>query len=54
MQTTKLPSIGLDRSIAVDLAVQRAVLAAVPEVTSMIARTGPAARAWVGGRPSNP
>ncbi len=40
MQTTKLPSIGLDRSIAVDLAVQRAVLAAVPEVTSMISRTG--------------
>jgi cobalt-zinc-cadmium resistance protein CzcA len=40
MQTTKLPSIGLDRSIAVDLAVQRAVLAAVPEVTSMVSRTG--------------
>ena len=40
MQATKLPSIGLDRSIAVDLAVQRAVLAAVPEVTSMVSRTG--------------
>jgi cobalt-zinc-cadmium resistance protein CzcA len=40
MQTTKLPSIGLDRSIAVDMAVQRAVLAKVPEVTSMVSRTG--------------
>ncbi len=40
MQTTKLPSIGLDRSIAVDLAVQRAVLARVPEVTSMVSRSG--------------
>jgi heavy metal efflux system protein len=40
MQTTKLPSIGLDRSIAVDLAVQRAVLAKVPEVTSMVSRSG--------------
>ena len=40
MQTTKLPSIGLDRSLAVDLAVQRAVLAKVPEVTSMVSRTG--------------
>ncbi|OYY71730.1 efflux RND transporter permease subunit [Sphingomonas sp. 28-63-12] len=40
MQLTKLPSIGLDRSIQNDLAVQRAVLAAVPEVSGFIARTG--------------
>ncbi len=40
MQTTKLPSIGLDRSIAVDLAIQRAVLAQVPEVTGMVSRSG--------------
>lgn len=40
MQTTKLPSIGLDRSIAVDLAVQRAVLANVPEVIGMVSRSG--------------
>jgi cobalt-zinc-cadmium resistance protein CzcA len=40
MQTTKLPSIGLDRSIAVDLAVQRAVMAKVPEVTGMVSRSG--------------
>ncbi|PZN95777.1 MAG: CusA/CzcA family heavy metal efflux RND transporter [Alphaproteobacteria bacterium] len=40
MQTTKLPSIGLDRSLAVDQAVQRAVLAEVPEVTSMVSRSG--------------
>jgi cobalt-zinc-cadmium resistance protein CzcA len=40
MQMTKLPSIGLDRSLQNDLAAQRAVLAAVPEVTGFIARTG--------------
>jgi cobalt-zinc-cadmium resistance protein CzcA len=40
MQTTKLPSIGLDRSLAVDMAVQRAVMAKVPEVTSMVSRSG--------------
>jgi len=40
MQLTKLPSIGLDRSLQNDLAVQRAVLARVPEVDSFIARTG--------------
>ncbi len=40
MQTTKLPSIGLDRSLVVDQAVQRAVLAKVPEVTSMVSRSG--------------
>ena len=40
MQTTKLPSIGLDRSLAVDLAVQRAILAKVPEVTGMVSRSG--------------
>lgn len=40
LQTTKLPTIGLDRSVAGDLAVQRAVMAAVPEVDSMITRVG--------------
>jgi cobalt-zinc-cadmium resistance protein CzcA len=40
MQMTKLPSIGLDRSLQNDLAVQRAVLANVPEVNGFIARTG--------------
>lgn len=40
MQMTKLPSIGLDRSLQNDLAVQRAVLAKVPEVSGFIARTG--------------
>ncbi|MBC7521685.1 MAG: efflux RND transporter permease subunit [Sandarakinorhabdus sp.] len=40
MQTTKLPSIGLGHSIAIDTAVQRAVMAKVPEVTSMVSRSG--------------
>lgn len=40
MQMTKLPSIGLDRSVQNDLAAQRVVLASVPEVSSFIARTG--------------
>lgn len=40
MQLTKLPSIGLDRSLQNDLAVQRAVLKSVPEVSGFIARTG--------------
>jgi cobalt-zinc-cadmium resistance protein CzcA len=40
MQLTKLPSIGLDRSLQNDLAAQRAVMASVPEVSSFIARTG--------------
>ncbi|MGL4542773.1 MAG: efflux RND transporter permease subunit, partial [Polymorphobacter sp.] len=40
MQLTKLPSIGLDHSVAGDMAAQRAVLAKVPEVTAIIARVG--------------
>ncbi|MGE0483888.1 MAG: efflux RND transporter permease subunit [Gammaproteobacteria bacterium] len=40
MQTEKLPSVSLDQSAATDLAVQRAVLAAVPEVEHIIARLG--------------
>jgi cobalt-zinc-cadmium resistance protein CzcA len=40
MQLEKLPSIGLDRSLANDLALQKAILARVPEVTSIVARTG--------------
>lgn len=40
MQLTKLPSIGLARSLQNDLAVQRAVLGTVPEVSGFIARTG--------------
>jgi len=40
MQMMKLPSIGLDRSLQNDQAVTRAVMAAVPEVKSMIPRTG--------------
>lgn len=40
MQLTKLPSIGLDHSLADDMAAQRAVLAAVPEVTNIVSRTG--------------
>jgi cobalt-zinc-cadmium resistance protein CzcA len=40
MQLNKLPSINLDRSAAQDMAVQRAVLARVPEVASVISRVG--------------
>ncbi|HPU14693.1 MAG TPA: efflux RND transporter permease subunit, partial [Polymorphobacter sp.] len=40
MQLVKLPSIGLERSLQVDMAAERTVLAAVPEVTGIIARTG--------------
>ncbi|WP_136161271.1 efflux RND transporter permease subunit [Sphingomonas flavalba] len=40
MQTAKLPSIGLDRSIEMDKAAQRAILAKVPEVTAVITRVG--------------
>jgi cobalt-zinc-cadmium resistance protein CzcA len=36
----KLPSISLDASTATDLALQRAILQAVPEVTRIVARTG--------------
>ena len=40
MQYAKLPSINLDRSIAVDRAVQKAILEQVPEVVDAVARTG--------------
>ncbi|MEQ1608509.1 MAG: CusA/CzcA family heavy metal efflux RND transporter [Hyphomonadaceae bacterium] len=40
MQTAKLPSINLDRSVTADLAVQRALLADVPEIESIVARVG--------------
>ena len=40
MQSAKLPSVGLDRSVAGDLAVQKAVMAAVPEVTGVVSRVG--------------
>ncbi|GCL64610.1 efflux RND transporter permease subunit [Pseudaquabacterium pictum] len=40
LQLEKLPSINLDRSAATDLAVQRRILAQVPEVERIVARTG--------------
>ncbi|MGQ5702356.1 efflux RND transporter permease subunit [Sandaracinobacteroides sp. A072] len=40
MQTAKHPSIGLDHSVAGDLAVQRTILEKVPEVRSVISRVG--------------
>jgi len=40
MQYAKLPSINLDRTIAVDQAVQKAILEQVPEVAEAVARTG--------------
>ncbi len=40
MQTEKLPSINLDKTIELDLAVQRAVLANVPEVKGVVSRVG--------------
>ena len=40
MQIEKLPSINLDTSVAMDQALQRRVLAAVPEVSSIVARVG--------------
>jgi cobalt-zinc-cadmium resistance protein CzcA len=40
MQLAKLPSIGLQASAETDLAVQRALLARVPEVKNIVARTG--------------
>ena len=36
----KLPSIGLEASLATDLRIQRAILRSVPEVTRIVARTG--------------
>ena len=40
MQLEKLPSINLQRSAEIDLAVQRQVLQTVPEVRNIVARTG--------------
>ena len=40
MQLEKLPSIGLDNTVALDLRVQKALLARVPEVASVVARSG--------------
>jgi cobalt-zinc-cadmium resistance protein CzcA len=40
MQLEKLPSIGLDQTVALDLLVQKAVLARVPEVAHVVARSG--------------
>jgi cobalt-zinc-cadmium resistance protein CzcA len=40
MQLEKLPSINLNRSAGIDLAVQRRVLQAVPEVRNIVARSG--------------
>ena len=40
MQLEKLPSIGLDQTVALDLRVQQAVLAEVPEVQGIVARSG--------------
>ena len=40
VQLEKLPSINLETSVELDLAVQRALLAQVPEVKRVVARTG--------------
>ena len=40
LQLEKLPSIGLEQSIAIDGNVQRAILAEVPEVKAIVARAG--------------
>ena len=40
MQTEKLPSINLDKAVEMDLAIQRAVMAKVPEVKGIISRAG--------------
>ncbi|QID19352.1 efflux RND transporter permease subunit [Nitrogeniibacter mangrovi] len=40
MQLEKLPSIGLEQSLLIDGRVQRAILARVPEVKAIVARTG--------------
>ena len=40
MQLEKLPSIGLDQTIAIDSRVQQAILAQVPEVKAIVARAG--------------
>ncbi len=40
MQLEKLPSIGLDQTVTLDLQVQKAVIARVPEVAHIVARSG--------------
>jgi cobalt-zinc-cadmium resistance protein CzcA len=50
VQLTKAPSISLEHSLEDDLKVQKALLAKVPEVTEVIARTGRRA----GARPDGP
>ncbi|HNE15004.1 MAG TPA: CusA/CzcA family heavy metal efflux RND transporter [Rhodocyclaceae bacterium] len=40
LQLEKLPSIGLDQSLAVDQRLQQALLARVPEIRAIVARTG--------------
>ena len=40
MQLEKLPSIDLDQTIAIDLRVQQAILATVPEIKAIVARAG--------------
>ncbi len=40
MQLEKLPSIGLDTTVALDLRLQREILKRVPEVKSIVARSG--------------
>ncbi|MBX3704945.1 MAG: efflux RND transporter permease subunit, partial [Steroidobacteraceae bacterium] len=40
MQLEKLPSIGLDNTVALDLRVQKRILDRVPEVKSIVARSG--------------
>jgi cobalt-zinc-cadmium resistance protein CzcA len=40
MQVEKLPSIGLEESMRIDLALQRAILSKVPEVKRVVARVG--------------
>ena len=40
MQLEKLPSIGLDTAVTLDLSVQKALMAKVPEIDSVVARSG--------------
>jgi cobalt-zinc-cadmium resistance protein CzcA len=40
LQVVKLPSIGLEQTVQTDLAVQRAILAQVPEVKNIVGRAG--------------
>ena len=40
MQLEKLPSIGLDNAVTLDLSVQKALMSKVPEIDSVVARSG--------------